>query len=45
MIRNIPVDIARNTCADIVIVVNLVEPPPTAEKLAQATSCSRAAWT
>ena len=37
MVRNIPVDIARNTCADIVIVVNLVEPPPTAEKLAQAT--------
>ena len=37
MVRNIPVDVARNTCADIVIVVNLVEPPPTAEKLAQAT--------
>lgn len=37
MVRNIPVDVARNICADIVIVVNLVEPPPTAEKLAQAT--------
>ena len=37
MVRNIPVDVARNTCADIVIVVNLVEPPPTAQKLAQAT--------
>jgi len=37
MVRNIPVDVARNTCADIVIVVNLVEPAPTAEKLAQAT--------
>jgi NTE family protein len=37
MVRNIPVDVARETCADIVIVVNLVEPPPTAEKLAQAT--------
>lgn len=37
MVRNIPVDVARNTCADIVIVSNLVEPPPTAEKLAQAT--------
>ena len=34
MVRNIPVDVARNTCADIVIVVNLVEPPATAEKLA-----------
>lgn len=37
MVRNIPVDVARNTCADIVIVVNLVEPPATAEKLVQAT--------
>ncbi len=37
MVRNIPVDVARNTCADVVIVVNLVEPPPTAEKLTQAT--------
>ncbi len=37
MVRNIPVDVARTTCADIVIVVNLVEPPPTAEKLVQAT--------
>ena len=36
MVRNIPVDVARNTCADIVIVVNLVEPPPTREKLVQA---------
>jgi NTE family protein len=28
--RNVPVDIARQTCADVVIVVNLVEPetPP-----------------
>ncbi len=37
MVRNIPVDVARDTCADIVIVVNLVEPPATAEKLMQAT--------
>jgi NTE family protein len=37
MVRNIPVDVARNTCADIVIVVNLVEPPATADKLVQAT--------
>ena len=25
MVRNIPVDVARNLCADVVIVVNLVE--------------------
>ena len=37
MVRNIPVDVARATCADIVIVVNLVEPSPTPEKLVQAT--------
>jgi len=36
MVRNVPIDVARNTCADIVIVVNLVEPPPTREKLVQA---------
>jgi NTE family protein len=36
MVRNIPIDVARNTCADIVIVVNLVEPPPRREKLVQA---------
>jgi NTE family protein len=36
MVRNIPIDVARNTCADIVIVVNLVEPPPNREKLVQA---------
>ncbi len=27
MVRNIPVDVARHLCADVVIVVNLVEPP------------------
>ncbi len=37
MVRNIPVDVARATCADIVIVVNLVEPPAKAEDLVQAT--------
>jgi NTE family protein len=36
MVRNIPIDVARATCADIVIVVNLVEPPPQREKLVQA---------
>lgn len=37
MVRNIPVDVARNLCADIVIVVNLVEPPAPPERLVQAT--------
>ncbi len=36
MVRNIPIDVARDTCADVVIVVNLVEPPPTRERLVQA---------
>jgi NTE family protein len=36
MVRNIPIDVARDLCADVVIVVNLVEPPPTREKLVQA---------
>ena len=36
MVRNIPIDVARNACADIVIVVNLVEPTPTRDKLVQA---------
>ncbi|MFZ2508311.1 MAG: patatin-like phospholipase family protein [Steroidobacteraceae bacterium] len=37
MVRNIPVDVARNTCAEVVIVVNLVEPPAKPEDLVQAT--------
>lgn len=37
MVRNIPVDIARETCAEVVIVVNLVEPATPPEKLTQAT--------
>jgi NTE family protein len=37
MVRNIPVDVARSMCADVVIVVNLVEDPVLPEKLAQAT--------
>ena len=36
MVRNVPIDVARSTCADVVIVVNLVEPPPQREKLVQA---------
>ncbi len=37
MVRNIPVDVARNLCADIVIVVNLVEQEVKREKLQTAT--------
>jgi NTE family protein len=35
-VRNIPVDVARQTCADVVIVVNLVEPETPPEKLMEA---------
>jgi NTE family protein len=37
MVRNIPVDVARDLCADHVIVVNLVEPTVPREKLQTAT--------
>lgn len=37
MVRNIPVDVARDMCADVVIVVNLVEPATAPENLVQAT--------
>ena len=37
MVRNIPVDVARNLCADVVIVVNLVEQEVKREKLQTAT--------
>ncbi|MCE3284057.1 MAG: hypothetical protein K0R70_313 [Steroidobacteraceae bacterium] len=37
MVRNIPVDVARDLCADNVIVVNLVEPSVAREKLQTAT--------
>lgn len=36
MVRNIPVDVARQMCADVVIAVNLVEPTVTADKLQSA---------
>ena len=36
-VRNIPVDVARDVCADVVIVVNLVEPETPPEELVQAT--------
>ncbi len=37
MVRNIPVDVARSMCADVVIVVNLVEDPALPENLVQVT--------
>ncbi len=37
MVRNIPVDIARELCGDTVIVVNLVESPPDPDKLRSAS--------
>jgi len=37
LVRNIPVDVARELCADRVIVVNIVEPPARREKLQSAT--------
>ena len=37
MVRNIPVDVARDLCADVVIVVNLVEPRVPRDKLQSAT--------
>jgi NTE family protein len=37
MVRNIPVDVARNLCADVVIVVNLVEEEVKRDKLRTAT--------
>jgi NTE family protein len=37
MVRNLPVDVARDLCADVVIAVNLVTVPTTADKLQTAT--------
>jgi NTE family protein len=36
MVRNLPVDVARNLCADVVIAVNLVKQPTTPDKLQTA---------
>ena len=36
MMRNLPVDIARNLCADVVIAVSLASPPPKAADLTSA---------
>ena len=37
MVRNLPIDVARNLCADVVIAVNLVTQPTTPDKLQTAT--------
>jgi NTE family protein len=37
LVRNIPIDVARNLCADVVIVVNLVEPSIDPKRLRSAT--------
>jgi NTE family protein len=37
LVRNIPVDVARDLCADVVIVVNLVEPAADPKRLQSAT--------
>ena len=37
MVRNLPVDVARNLCADVVIAVNLVKAPIGPDKLQSAT--------
>jgi NTE family protein len=37
LVRNIPIDVARNLCADVVIVVNLVEPSVDPGRLRSAT--------
>ena len=37
LVRNIPIDVARDLCADTVIVVNLIEPPADPGKLRSAT--------
>ncbi len=36
LVRNVPVDVARNLCADVVIVVNLASPPVKPEQLQSA---------
>ncbi len=37
LVRNIPIDVARELCADVVIVANLVEPAANPQKLRSAT--------
>jgi NTE family protein len=38
VVRNLPIDVARNTCADVVIAVNLVKAPVTREQLSGIAS-------
>ncbi|MBN8281165.1 MAG: patatin-like phospholipase family protein, partial [Gammaproteobacteria bacterium] len=38
MMRNLPVDVARDLCADVVIAVSLASPPPKLEELSSATT-------
>jgi NTE family protein len=38
VVRNLPIDVARDTCADVVIAVNLVKPTVTREQLASGPS-------
>ncbi len=38
VVRNLPIDVARNTCADVIIAVNLVKEPVTREQLAGPAS-------
>ncbi len=38
IVRNLPIDVARNTCADVVIAVNLAKAPVTREQLGGAAS-------
>ncbi len=36
VVRNLPIDVARQTCADVVIAVNLVKNPPSREVLQES---------
>jgi NTE family protein len=38
VVRNLPIDVVRNTCADVVIAVNLVKPPVTRQDLSGPVS-------
>ena len=38
VVRNLPIDVARNTCADVVIAVNLAKEPVTREQLLRPSS-------
>lgn len=38
VVRNLPIDVARNTCADVIIAVNLAKEPVTREQLLRPSS-------